>query len=711
VKKTVIFLIVLLMFGFNNLMAIEATGESAGNMGGNNTDFSNNESEKYKWHWSTSYNGAHGLKISVYKKNGTLVGTKAFINKQSQKDSLNRNGIMVKNGETKRLSLSIEKGSWSKSGNNYFQYLDYSDYVNKSTSLSIVDALKGESEESLVQKLGVDQYSNTELKNLVLVIEPATTFYSVNEGKFYFGTYWEFMWMYKNLTGTYDFAWVVGNKFFNPSNSNNIFGGNLMIKKGEVSQQRTPEIWNFLGTKFTGFRSTVTTNNSLGISIITLSDVIDISTEDLYCDTRITKGSCNTDFSIKEPKSEACVLNNEVYKYQAITECGVVYCSQEISTDLDNFYNTFSPIIQSGRYFSMNGIKMDITKTCYLKANNNSSSCNNWQTMISEEGSGNVNLSLIRDYSLIKDSNTSTFNAVCDSRSNNKCTKATITQHMEYVLEPTTNRFISIKDMAGTATSPGNDVIDLGGPHLTTPISLASGEHQYTVNFIGTPLSKTMSRLVTETKDSADGNYILHYSHSTSLSASDFSYSCSYVVENANPDCECAEECCDNECNPIECPDPVPTPGGFPNVIYRPINLEESFPGEDGTGRDYGSNWEGYVYDNAGNVITKPNGTPYTKEEYYVNFNRGYDDYDVYRSEPLYVIKLDYNTMKAIREYNDLTNHDYNDFTLTCNNGENCISNFLRGNVRGFNINLIDSGTCKNINHATFDSCISRRGA
>ena len=151
-------------------------------------------------------------------------------------------------------------------------------------------------------------------------------------------------------------------------------------------------------------------------------------------------------------------------------------------------------------------------------------------------------------------------------------------------------------------------------------------------------------------------------------------------------------------------------PGGFPSLVYRPINLEEAFPGQDGIGRTPGSNWSGNVKDESGNIINKPDGTPYTKEEYYINNNRGYEDYDIYHQEPLYVIKLDYNSINEIRDYNKANNYNYNDFSLTCVNGKNCISNFLRGRVSGFYTNLITSGTCKDISSLDFESCTQRKG-
>lgn len=712
-KKILISLIIILMFGFFNINFIYSyNGESAGGGGGNSTDIPVAPGEA-KWYWAETYNGANGLKISVYKKDGTLLRTNAFVNTTAEESKLKTQGVYVKQQETKRLLLTIEEGSWKKSESDYFQYLDYDDYINNGTYLDIVSILKEVDEETLLKKLGIAQgYTEEEIKDMVLVIEPATTFYKKDPGSFYFGTYWEFMWMYNNLTDTRDFQDMFEEYFFDPNSADNIFSKNLKIKEDEISATKTPTIWDFLGTKFTGFRSKVTQEDSLGVAIVTMKDVTegnDPTPE--TCKTEVTKGSCTVDYKIKEPTTQLCTLNNDKYKYQAITECGIVYCSQDISTDLDDFYKTFAPIIRSGGYFSMNPVKINITKTCYLKASSSDSSCNNWHTMITEEDAGNVKLNLISSYDLIKDSEKSTFASECSSKSGSKCTKATITQHIEYVLSPTTNKFISIKDMAGTATDIGDDIKDIGGAHLTTPITFASGTHNYSIDFTGTPLYKAKNRLTEESITLADDSYILNYSYTENLNDSDFSYSCSYTAKNPNG-CECEDECCDNDCKPIPCDcDPDVEPCGFPNVVYRPINLNEGFPGEEGTGRNPGSNWAGNVLDSNGNPILKPNGQPYTKEEYYINYNRGYDDYEVYRSDPLYVIELDYDRMKAIRAYNDAKNHDYNDVTLNCNNGETCISNFLRGNVTGFNINLIDSGTCKTINHSTFDSCVGRIGA
>jgi len=722
-KKNVLLIFVVLLLFFVNLTAINA--ENAGGVTGNDNpgEDSNKGSENYKWVYSgeSYYNG---LKVTVYKKDGTYVGTKAFLNNKDEVKTLNGATVYVTDSTRRLTSSGTDRNIWTDASSTYFQYLYYPDFFRSTVDVDLLSFFRAADDATLIADLGLRMVANGDLKNYVLVIEPAIV--TINKSStiskigYHFGTFWEYKYFYKTAGGVEqdvnsswtrgtenDFSWVLGNVFRD-------LGKSISISAGEINSQSKPLIWEFLSnSKFNTFRSNVGTKQSLGVAIVAVKDVVEMpDPTEKSCTTTITKGSCSSDYSIKESTDRDCVVNNQKYKYSSVGDCGTIYCSEDISTDLNNFYSTFTPIIRSGSYFKMNSIKVDVTRTCYLVSRSNSTICNNWHNNITEETAGTVKLTLVSDYTLVKDGNTSTFNVTCDSYFNGKCTKAIATQHIEYVLEPNTNRYISIKDMAGTGTASGNDIYDLGGEHLTTPISLSTGKHNYTVNYQSTNvLFDSIGRLTNQTITLNEQDLILNYSYNQSLTSGDLTYSCEYEAKQKDPPpCECLAECCDLECNPVECP-PPDDPPGFPNIIYRPINLEEAFPGQDGTGRDFGDNWDGYVYDSSGNTINKPNGTPYTKEEYYVNFNRGYDDYDVYQANPLYVIRLDYDALKEIREYNDATGHDYNDFTLTCTNGEKCISNFLRGNVSGFNRNLITGGTCKNINSTSFNSCITRIGA
>jgi len=666
------------------------------------------------WRWWAYTKDPNGLKVTVYKKDGTKLGTKAFLNDESDIDTFSKRNVMVKTSNDERLSNEIVKGSWGLAGSDYFQYLDYDDYINVTTTIDIVNFLNGNDEAELVEKLGVASYPGNQLKDLVLVIEPATVFHSQVDGLDYFGTYWEFMWLNQNDTGNNSFNYVLGNYYFN-DNKNNIFSANIQITPSQITKEKTPEIWSFLDN-FRSFQSTVATQNSLGVAIILVKDVIPVVDPDLIqCPTGVIKGSCNTDFSINEPEEKECIVNNEIYKYKEVGDCGTIYCSYNMKTELNNFYLTFIPIIQSGRYFKMNSIVLNIKKTCYLEEKSDAGACHSWYNNIDKENPGKIDLSLginnnytNNNYTLVSlESNDDRFKVECYSYSNGKCITAKSEENIYYQLEPNTNRYISLVDMAGTAIGPGDNIIDLGGEHLTTPISLATGTHSYTINYSQSPLDKFINK-INATKIEI-GNYILNYTYNDKLSSENLSYSCNYKVQNSSQ-CICTDECCDSYCNVIECENPKDVPGGFPSLVYRPINLEEAFPGEKGIGRDPGSNWTGNVEDESGNIINKPDGTPYTKEEYYINNNRGYEDYDIYHQEPLYVIKLDYNSINEIRDYNKANNYNYNDFSLTCVNGKNCISNFLRGRVPGFYTNLITSGKCKDISSLDFESCTQRKG-
>ena len=119
-------------------------------------------------------------------------------------------------------------------------------------------------------------------------------------------------------------------------------------------------------------------------------------------------------------------------------------------------------------------------------------------------------------------------------------------------------------------------------------------------------------------------------------------------------------------------------------TTYRPINLNYPFPGQDGKGRTPGLNWNIEAINQ------------------YITNNRGVTTEEVYKKEPLYVIKLDAKKIREIREYNK--ENKYDDFTLSCTlgKGTECISEFLREH------NLIESGTCKDITSDNFYSCADK---
>lgn len=128
------------------------------------------------------------------------------------------------------------------------------------------------------------------------------------------------------------------------------------------------------------------------------------------------------------------------------------------------------------------------------------------------------------------------------------------------------------------------------------------------------------------------------------------------------------------------------------NVIYRPIDLNNPFPAEDGDGRMPGSNWQGY-FDNYVDI--------------YITNNRDVTTNEVYNLTPIYKITLTPQIIKAIRDYNTEQKNDdmgYADFNLNCTvgTGKECI--MTRFTERFGNI-FDNVSTCLNKSGNAFNTC------
>lgn len=95
--------------------------------------------------------------------------------------------------------------------------------------------------------------------------------------------------------------------------------------------------------------------------------------------------------------------------------------------------------------------------------------------------------------------------------------------------------------------------------------------------------------------------------------------------------------------------------------IFRPVSLEEPFPGSLGSGRIPGANW-----------------TPNDIKDVIVN-NRGVKGSEIYKLEPMYEVNLSQLDIIKIREYNRKANDGYADFNLVCEKetGNECRSSFI----------------------------------
>ena len=124
--------------------------------------------------------------------------------------------------------------------------------------------------------------------------------------------------------------------------------------------------------------------------------------------------------------------------------------------------------------------------------------------------------------------------------------------------------------------------------------------------------------------------------------------------------------------------------GGI-NIIYRPISLDNPFPGEHGltknpSGRTPGSNWNW--------SFTNKSGSTESAVHAYITENRGVHTEQVYGQTPIYEFILDPTNIRRIRKYNSEQKHNYTDFeTLECygNTAEFCKSTFLQnGESNGY---------------------------
>lgn len=495
--------------------------------------------------------------------------------------------------------------------------------------------------------------------------------------------------------------------------------------------------------------------------------------KDEDCKTNITVDSCKK-IGVSEPNSKVCVVGDGTYFYENYNETTSIYCSDSVQTSFDEFYTTFRKSIRAGSYFNMNPLKVTDTKTCYINnISNSASGWQNSINTSKNIGTIDLSIGNF-SYKLIgaPASSNVTCNSYSDGVCTKATVVNELAYNLNPLVNRFINIKTMKQDTCADSCIKGtNDIktciancqnintnIDKGTSNLTVPLNYLNGVYKYNLKFDNSIISKMALRNhkkgQVELKRIDNTNYKVRYevdykinsNTANAISNNNLSFTCPYKVtkyqckdddgnyypcddpkctgnncdsgcENGNcGECEnlgtneccingkkttcpsaCNYECCDANGNEISCP------GGdsiIGDVIYRPISLIEPFPGKDGNKRTPGNNWN--------KIVKTADGRVYSYGDYYIRLRRGYKDYEIYQTEPLYVIKLDGNKIQAIRKYND--KHDYNDFELTCINGENCVSNFLRGATQDFSINLIDSGTCKNINSHNFDSCIKNKG-
>lgn len=520
------------------------------------------------------------------------------------------------------------------------------------------------------------------------------------------------------------------------------------------------------------YKPEIINSYAYGMYVVDSEGYIDLY-KDEGCKTNITVDSCKK-IGVSEPNSKVCVVGDGTYFYENYNETTSIYCSDSVQTSFDEFYTTFRKSIRAGSYFNMNPLKVTDTKTCYINnISNSASGWQNSINTSKNIGTIDLSIGNF-SYKLIgaPTSSNVTCNSYSGGVCTKATVVNELAYNLNPLVNRFINIKTMKQDTCADSCINGtNDIntciancqnintnIDKGTSNLTVPLNYLNGVYKYNLKFDNSIISKMALRNhkkgQVELKRIDNTNYKVRYevdykinsNTANAISNNNLSFTCPYKVtkyqckdddgnyypcddpkctgnncdsgcENGNcGECEnlgtneccingkkttcpsaCNYECCDANGNEISCP------GGdsiIGDVIYRPISLIEPFPGKDGNKRTPGNNWN--------KIVKTADGRVYSYGDYYIRLRRGYKDYEIYQTEPLYVIKLDGNKIQAIRKYND--KHDYNDFELTCINGENCVSNFLRGATQDFSINLIDSGTCKNINSHNFDSCIKNKG-
>ena len=519
------------------------------------------------------------------------------------------------------------------------------------------------------------------------------------------------------------------------------------------------------------YKPEIINSYAYGMYVVDSEGYIDLY-KDEVCKTNITVDSCKK-IGVSEPNSKVCVVGDGTYFYENYNETTSIYCSDSVQTSFDEFYTTFRKSIRAGSYFNMNPLKVTDTKTCYINnISNSASGWQNSINTSKNIGTIDLSIGNF-SYKLIGATTSSnvTCNSYSGGVCTKATVVNELAYNLNPLVNRFINIKTMKQDTCADSCINGtNDIktciancknintnIDKGTSNLTVPLNYLNGVYKYNLKFDNSIIltvalrnhkngKEEIKRVDNQSyKITYDVAYNVDSNKNNSISNNNLSFTCPYKVtkyqckdddgnyypcddpkctgnncdsgcENGNcGECEnlgtneccingkktacpsaCNYECCDANGNEISCP------GGdsiIGDVIYRPISLIEPFPGKDGNKRTPGNNWN--------KIIKTTDGKVYSYGDYYIRLRRGYKDYEIYQTEPLYVIKLDGNKIQAIRKYND--KHNYNDFELTCINGENCVSNFLRGATQDFTINLIDSGTCKDINSHNFDSCIKNK--
>ena len=210
---------------------------------------------------------------------------------------------------------------------------------------------------------------------------------------------------------------------------------------------------------------------------------------------------------------------------------------------------------------------------------------------------------------------------------------------IEYYLPFNTYRYVTKNGVSYTDTAirdPEND-IDVGYDNIPIAYNTPLGTYNYTLNLTnGFGNNHKFTDYIT-----SSSSFPIKLYNFSAVTGEPIKFECSYQVTSGFHEKENL---------------------GI-DIIYRPISLEDPFPHYDASGRNAGSNWQGY--------------------EYKILNNRDVDGSEVYTLKPMFEFVLTSGNIAKIRNYNDVNSYD--DFNLVCTDGKYCKSDFLNeGEVLGY---------------------------
>ena len=461
-----------------------------------------------------------------------------------------------------------------------------------------------------------------------------------------------------------------------------------------------------------------------------------------------TKGP--TQSNLTDNQSGECILNNSAY-YVGTVNGTKIYCSDSLETSLSGMISNLQ--VKSGTFMPVSSPTITVNHNCYFTLANHSAKepyTTNIKDIYSEFTSPSINLNFMNKDYTFNGSSSSVDTGTLSAQSKETAygakyyTYSFTTTYTPGYSSTLLNKYVDKK----TATGSGDSFVPINGMafnqmskniNISIPTD-AKGTYsaKYTLgsnSYSNTAINKILSNSTTTLKTSYDtkktvecgGTCKIEYSskflncestgslikeifqngYGNDLRISNTKDSCKFTMQfpvGSKAECTRAKgtlktltttytkDSCtqkvvfntsvtgaDSSCSNSVTVENIDIKE---DLVFRPISLSNPFPGQNGKGRSMGSPW-----------------TDDLKTTYITNRS------DVYSKKPLYSITLTPSSIKQIRDYNK--KNSYDDFNLTCSNGEACYSAFLRSAEYSKIVNT-NKSNCYNANDRSvnaFNSC------